>query len=80
MKYLCRISFDLNDVPGPTDLEVTDDKSIYQAVRTIVCTMLIRQGLNLASPIFIDITPSKVTADMAVTSLTEPPRTFIEDT
>lgn len=78
MRYRCRVTFDLNDPPGPTDLVVKSDRDIYQAVRGIVCMMLTRQGLDLISPIFIDITPGKVTAEMRVNGAEDQPPTFEE--
>ncbi len=79
MRFRCRITFELNDPPGPTDLVVRDDRDIYQTVRGIVCMMLTRQGLDLISPIFIDITPGKATADMNVNGTEDHTPTFVEE-
>ena len=79
MRYRCRVTFELNDPPGPTDLVVKGDRDIYQAVRGIVCMMLTRQGLDLISPIFIDITPGKVTAEMRVNGAEDHTPTFVEE-
>ena len=78
MKYRCRITWELHDIPCAGDVLVGDNINIHQTVRVIICQMLTEQQLEFASPIYLDITETKVIADLKVIGRPNAPLTFEE--
>lgn len=77
MRYRCCITFDIHEVVEPGDIPVKDNELI-NTVRQLACQMITHEGLDIASPIKIDISDTKVKAYMDVHGATGKPLTFTE--